>query len=238
MSTASTITTRRSLLSGSTAIMAAALLATSTGTSARPTPRPSDRLRRAMDLHDRIESECERFDVETEMPARQACAAAIAAYQAEPPPPHEESATTFVNAFGDAVRLSTDRIGAGAVARKVVNDPTWADMGDDDWRQAHRELAAAHDRRDAVLAAQAKRKRDFEAATRARFRISEIADRSNTLADRRHRLWCAALATPAANLADVTTKLDFIARTVADSEVGHHELHAIADDVRRLAGEI
>lgn len=232
-----TQTTRRALFGGGSAVVAGMVLAKGGIAAAYPPQLVDDRLRRAMALYDRVEAECERFDVEVELPARQACVAAIAAYQAEPPPPHEESATTFVNAFGDTVRLSTDRIGAGAVARKVVNDSTWADMGDEDWRQAHRELAAAHDRRVAVLAAQAMRKRDFEAATRAKFRISELAERSKTLADRRYRLWCAALATPAASLVDVKAKLDFIARTVADSEVGHHELVAIADDVRRLAGE-
>lgn len=237
MSVPNATTTRRALLGGGSAIIAAAMLTADFGASAHPLPRPNDRLRRAMALHDRIETECERFDVEVEMPAREACGVVIAAYKDEPPPPHEESATTFVNVFGDTVRLSTDRVGAGAVARKVVNDPTWADMGDKDWRQAHRELADAHDRRDAVISAQAGRKRAFEASTLAKFRIAEIADRSSTLSDRRYRLWQAAMTTPATTLADVVTKLDFIARTTSDDDADPDVFAAIAADVRGLAGE-
>lgn len=237
MNTPDVSTTRRALIGGGSAVVATMLLATGAVARARPLPRPNDRLRRAIALHDRADAECARFDVEVEMPARKACGAAIAAYQTEAPPPHEQVATTFVNAFDDTVRLSTDRIGADAVARKVVGDPTWADMGDEDWRQAHRELAAAHARRNAVLGAQAQRKQQFEAETRAKFKLHEIAARSDALDARRYRLWNFVLAIPAAGWTDVTAKLDFISRTVMDDEVGQHEFAAVAGDVRRLAGE-
>jgi len=171
------------------------------------------------------------------MPARKACAAALEAYPAEPSPPHEESSTTFVNMFGDTVRLSTEKIGTAAVARKVVNDPSWTDIGDEDWRQAHREIAAANERRDAVLAEQAARRRVFEEKTRAKFRIDEIAARSIALEDRRYQLMQVAIKTPAANLADVVTKLAFIERLFEDDEVDADVFSAIRTDVRRLARE-
>lgn len=76
----------------------------------------SPRLQRLMALYDRAEAECERFDVAVEMPARQACAAAKKALPIEQPPPHEQSATAFVNVFGETVRLSTENVGTAAVA--------------------------------------------------------------------------------------------------------------------------
>lgn len=237
MNITSNDTTRRALLGGSAAVLAAALVPSGGEASPHALGRSSERLRRAIRLHDRVGTEYERFDVEVESPALRAFATAIAAYEDEPPPPHEQSATSFVNAFGDLVRLSTETLGGDAVARRVVNDPDWADMGDEDWRQAHREIAAAYDRRDAVVAAQTARKREFEAAMRARFRVDELADRSTALADRRYRLWRAAVETPAATLADVVIKLDFIARTAAEDEMEPPVFAAISADVRRLAGE-
>ncbi len=195
------------------------------------------RLDKAIALHDRAEAECERFDREEETPARNAFVAALEACSNEAPPPHEESATTFVNVFGDTVRLSTDGIGSGAVARKVVNDPTWADMGDEAWRQAHREIVAAHHRRDAILAEQAARRAAFEKETRAAFRLDAIVARSNSLSNRRHRLLRAALTIPAASLADILTKLDFIDRTIGSDEVDGDVFAFISSDIRILAGE-
>lgn len=228
--------TRRSLIGNGGALVAAAILTAGRDASAQSAVSPNARLHRAMALHDRVDAEYQRFESEVVGPARQACHAAIEAVPRETPPPHEQSTTTFVNMFGDTVRLTTENVGIMAVARRVAADPDWSNTGDEDWRQAHREIAAAGDRRDAVLAEQAGQRELLEKEKRSAFRIDEIEDRSIALADRRDRLWQAALSTPASTLGDVVAKLDFIDRTVSE-DVGEHELRVIAADVRRLAGE-
>lgn len=203
---------------------------------ASPVQGTGSRLTRLIALHDRVLAACERFDECVEGPARRACDAAIAAHPAEPPLPHEQSVTTFVNVEGQTRRLCTSQFWIEGPARRVADDPTWADVGDEDWRQAHREIAAAFDRRNAAIAAQAARKREFEAEMRARYRLAEIASRSEALYDRRWNIWQAALQTPAASLGELVTKLDFIGRMAGD-EAGDDEFAAIAADLRRLAGE-
>jgi hypothetical protein len=228
---------RRSFIGGAGLLVGGSLMSAAAIATAPPAEATNARLLRLIALHDRAEAECERFDAEVEVPARQACAAAIRALPAELPPPHEQSATTFVNVFGDTVRLSTENVGITAVARRVINDPSWVDMGDDDWRQAHREIAAAGDRREAVLAGQAARRKALEEQTRASFRIAALAARSNSLVDRRDGLWRAVITMPAATLADVITKLDFIDRTTQPSEIDGDMFAGISADIRHLAGE-
>lgn len=202
----------------------------------RPRSEKSARLSRLIVLHDRARNECERFDKEIEMPAHQECVAAIAALPIELPPAHVESATTFVNAFGDTVRLSTKNVGTAAVARKLINDPSWSDMGDDDWRRAHIEIATAADRRDAFIAEQSARRQALERETRTCFRIDAIASRSNELDDRRYKIWRAVIMAPAAGMPDLVRKLDFIKRTTLDDEIDHQVFAAISADIRTLGG--
>ena len=199
--------------------------------------RINPQLLRLMALHDRVEAECERFDVHVEAPAREACVAAIRNLPAEAQPPHQQCTTTFVNAFGERIRLSTENVHALTTARAIANnDPFWADA-DEDWKQAHRELVAATDARNAVLAGQTARRKALEQETFARFRIDAIAARSEALAERRCRLWWAAVSSPVACLNDVVTKLDFINRTIPLDECTSETFVAIAADVRQLAGE-
>ena len=228
-------TTRRGLLATAGVLSFAGL--TSGSAAARHAIGEKDaRLSRLIILHDRAQKECERFDIEIEMPARQECVAAINALPVEPDPPHVESETTFVNAFGDTVRLSTKNVGTAAVARKLINDPSWADMGDDDWRRAHVEIAAAADRRDAMIAEQSTRRKALENQARTHFRIHEIAARSTELDDRRYKLWRAVITASASGLEDMVEKLDFISRTTLDDEIDNQVFAAIGADIRAFAG--
>jgi hypothetical protein len=236
-----TETTRRALLGGAGLIAAATLPAFAavmpTSTTVKTSATVSPRLARLIALHDRAEAECERFDVEVEMPARRAYNAALQAQTKEEEPPHEEVATTFVNAFGDTVRLSTSRVGTCAVAAKVATDPTWADMGDADWRQANLELFEADNRRRAIIDKQLERRKAADDVIRRRFRMDDLLDRVDALAERRDRLWGATLDHPAASIADVIAKLDLIKRTHPEDDPAEYVFAAIAKDVRALAGE-
>lgn len=232
-----THTSRRGFIGGAGLLAAGSLAPVAAAATEARATHNSARLTRLIALHDRVNAECERFDDEVETPAREAWAAAIEAYPAEMPPPHEESRTSFVNVFGDAVRLSTSQIGVAANARKIVSDPTWSEVGGEDWRQAHREIADAFDRRNAILAEQAARRSSFEASARERYRIDAITAWSNNLDDRRVSLWQAAVASPAASLADVLAKLAFIDRTTATDEIEGDVFAAISVDIRRLAEE-
>ena len=225
-------TTRRALLGSVTAtgIALIAPVAASAGERSRTNPR----LLRAIALRDRADLACETFDRDVELPAKAAHAIARdeAMANAPPPPPHETVKTPFTNLFEDEVRLSTDDVGSVATARRVVDDPAWTDMGDANWRAAHRELVALADRRDVAM-------RDREAQCDAIRRrvladhgLARIVARSNALATREYDLWCAVLSMPATSMADVATKLEFAART--DRDDAGLVLDHIGNDVRRL----
>ncbi|MEH3099811.1 hypothetical protein [Sphingomonas adhaesiva] len=212
-----TAASRRAILGG-VGILAA--IGAGPAVAATAAPRQpasaSARLLRAIRLYDRVDAAWDRFDKEVEMPMHKALSDAFEAQPKEAEPPHEEALTTFVNAFGNTVRLSTASIGSVGVSRRLVSDPSWADMGNEEWRQAHREIAAAGDRRDAIIAAQKSRRAAFEADTRRRFRFDEIVARSECLSDRCYALWGGIVQMPAASLADVVAKLDFVDRTSSD----------------------
>ncbi|RSV20374.1 hypothetical protein CA236_00195 [Sphingomonas sp. ABOLG] len=148
-----------------------------------------------------------------------------------------ESRTTFENAFGETARLSTSVPGLVASAPRWLSDPAFAGPELEDWRQAHREILEANEKREALIAAQTEKRRAIEAEKRSRFRIEAIAARSADLARRRDNLADAVLATPAANLTDLAVKLEFIERLVSPGQVTEHEFTFISADIRRLAGE-
>ncbi|MFD1789694.1 hypothetical protein ACFSC3_19240 [Sphingomonas floccifaciens] len=200
---------------------------------AGPNSSANPRLRRAMALHTRAALECERFDVEVHSPASQAFAADLAAYPHEPEPTHEQVATTFVNWDEKEIRLSTNSVGSRASADRVVNDSTWADMGNENWRQAFRELHALHQRRDGVIAEQKARLAAYRSAARKRHQLAKLEARAGCLADRSVNLWRAVLATPSQGVADMAAKVAFIEKH--DDETGGYEFAALAADVKRLA---
>jgi hypothetical protein len=229
------IASRRHFISGLTLLAVGDLMPPALAKAEAAATQVNPHLRRLIALHDRAQAESERFYAEVETPARRACEEAVMAYQPEPLP-HEESTTTFVNIFGDTTRLSTSDIGSAGTARLVASDPKWAETEHQDWIQAHREIAAAWDRRNVTLAEQAAARDAFEEDTRARFRMDAICDRSECLSDRQYKLWGAALTAPVGTLADVVAKLDFIDRTAGD-DTGGDVFAAIRADVRLLAGD-
>ena len=203
-----------------------------------PGSATNPRIRRAIRLHDALDAQSDRFFKEVEEPVGRALDAALAAYPAEARPPHEVSNTTFVNTSGEVVRLSTEGVGTAAVALRVIHDPSWADYGDEDWRQAFREIGAAHERRNKIIVEQDARHEEFKQETRIRFRIREIATRSDQLFDRKYAMWLAVIATPAASVQDIVTKLDFLQRTAEEDQIDAHVFEAISADIRRLAVEV
>jgi len=238
-----TETTRRALFGGAGFVaLAAAVPAIAgarqalpqTGEAAMPAVNP--RLLRVIALRDRVEAECERFDEEVELPARRACWAEKEALPVEEAPPHREVTTTYVNLFGETVRLSTARVGSVASARQMVRDPQPSDMDHPDWRQARLELAALADERDAIIAAQTTRRKAREAKIDARHQVARLAARSLTLVDRSYALRSAAIAMPATSMADILTKLEFVDRVGCEGDPDF-VLASITADVRRLTGE-
>ncbi|MDF2810477.1 MAG: hypothetical protein K0S56_1508 [Microvirga sp.] len=231
------VASRRSFMSAAgIAAIASLSIAAEPAKASRPSCTP--RLMRLIALYDRADVQCDDFDREVEMPARDACRAAIDALPSEPPPPHVESRTTFENAFGESARLSTSVPGIVASARRWLSDPAFAGPELEDWRQAHREILEANEKREALIAAQTEQRRALEAEERSRFRIEAIAARSAALARRRDDLGDAVLEMPAANLRDLTAKLGFIERLVSPGEVTEHEFAFLSADIRRLAGEV
>ena len=205
-------TTRRALFGGAGLVALAAAVPAIAGAqhalpqdaqAAMPAVKP--RLLRLIALRDRVEAECDRFDEEVEMPARRACAAEKTALPVEEVPPHREVTTTYMNMFGETVRLSTARVGSVASARQMVRDPKPSDMDDPEWRQARLELVALADERDAIIAAQTARREAREAEIVARHQVARLAARSSTLADRSYALRSAAIAMPATSMADILT---------------------------------
>ncbi|KQN19447.1 hypothetical protein ASE86_13325 [Sphingomonas sp. Leaf33] len=166
-------------------------------------------------------------------PACEAFAADLALYPKEPEPPHEQVETTFVNWDEKEIRLSTNSVGSRASADRVVNDPTWADMGDETWRQAFRELHALHQRRDGVIAEQKARLAAYRLAARKRHQLAKLEARAASLADRSVNLWRAVLASPSQGVADMAAKVAFIEKD--DDEPGEYEFAALAADIKRLA---
>lgn len=199
-------------------------------------PAVNPRLLRLIALRDHAEAECDRFDQEVEMPARRACLAEREALPAEEAPPHGEVATTYVNLFGETVRLSTARVGSVASARQMVRDPKPSDMDYPEWRQARLELVALADERDAIVAAQTARREAREAEIVERHQVARLAARSSTLANRSYALRSAAIAMPASNMADILTKLEFVDRVGCEGDPDF-VLASITADVRRLTGE-
>ena len=106
-----TETTRRALFGSAGLVALAAAVPAVAGArhDLAPNNGVNPRLLHTIVLRDRAEAECDRFDEEVEMPARKACTAEKAALPVEEAPPHREVATTYVNLFGEPVRLSTAR---------------------------------------------------------------------------------------------------------------------------------
>lgn len=238
-----TETTRRALFGGAGLVaLAAAVPAIAGARHALPQdvqaamPAINPRLLRTIALRDRAEAECDRFDEEVEMPARRACWAEKEALPVEEAPPHREVATTYVNLFGETVRLSTARASSVASARQMVRDPQPSDMDYPDWRQARLELVALADERDAIIAAQTARRKAREAKIDARHQVARLAARSLTLVDRSYALRSAAIAMPATSMADILTKLEFVDRVGCEGDPDF-VLASITADVRRLTGE-
>lgn len=228
-------TTRRALF-GSAAAAGVALIAPIAASAAEPA-RTNPRLLRAIALRDKVALACATFDRDVELPARAAHAIARDAAMANAPPPipHETTTTTFINLFDDEMRLSTEDIGSVASARRVLNDTSCADMGDEDWRVAHRELVALADRRDAAVRDREAQCDAIRRQVRADYGLDRIAARAEALAARECDLWCAVLSMPATSMADVATKLDFVART--DRDDAGFVLDHIGNDVRRLVSK-
>jgi hypothetical protein len=238
-----TETTRRALFGGAGLVALAAAVPAVAGarhglaqSNEAAMPAVNPRLLRVIALRDRVEAECDRFDEEVELPARRACWAEKEALPAEKAPPHREVATTYVNLFGETVRLSTARASSVASARQMVRDPQPSDMDHPDWRQARLELVALADERDAIIAAQTARRKAREAKIDARHQVARLAARSLTLVDRSYALRSAAIAMPATSLADILTKLEFVDRVGCDGDPDF-VLASITADVRRLTGE-
>lgn len=224
---------RRSFIAGASLVAlspVAAQAATAGGQASAPS---NPRLGRTIALHARAMAAAARFDDAVHTPALKAFGAHVDAYPVEPEPPHEEVETTFENWDNQIVRLSTKNVGSRGPAERVVNDPTWGDMGDEDWRQAFRELYALHQRRDAVIAKQKARREAYKADARDHFQIKRLAERERALADRAFALWEAVLDTPAFGLGDVLLKVAWIESL--DDERHEAEFAAIAADIKRLA---
>ncbi len=238
-----TETTRRALFGSAGLVALAAAVPAIAGTrqalpeNDKPAmPAVNPRLLRLIALRDRVEAECDRFDEEVEMPARRACWAEKEALSVEEAPPHREVATTYVNLFGETVRLSTARANSVAAARWMVRDPQPSDMDHPDWHQARLELVALADERDAIIAAQTARREAREAEIVERHQVARLAARSSTLADRSYALRSAVIAIPATSMADILTKLEFVDRVGCEGDPDF-VLASITADVRRLTGE-
>lgn len=230
-----TVHTSRRALFGGAGLIAVAALTKCASTSAHAAAI-NPRLLRVIALHDRAQAACDRYEAEVETPAHNAFAAAKASYPVEALPPHRESASTFINCDGESIRLSTKNAGTVGAARRVAHDPSWSDMGEADWREAHISLAAAADERDAIIKAQEERRSAFVDDMRSKLRIDAISNRSTVLSDREYNLWHLAIITPAASLSDVMAKLNFVDRA-GRANLDSFVLVAISADVRRLAGE-
>lgn len=238
-----TETTRRALFGGAGLVALVAAVPAVAGArhglaqnNVAAMPAVNSRLLRIIALRDRVEAECDRFDEEVELPARRACWAEKEALPVEEAPPHRQVATTYVNLFGETVRLSTARASSVASARQMVRDPQPSDMDHPDWRQARLELVALADERDAIIAAQTVRRKAREAKIDARHQVARLAARSLTLVDRSYALRSAAIAMPATSLADILTKLEFVDRVGCDGDPDF-VLASITADVRRLTEE-
>ncbi|MDR6789552.1 hypothetical protein J2Y58_002925 [Sphingomonas sp. BE138] len=225
-------TTRRALIGGACVF---ALADTAASAKSAPSATVSTRLARLIALRDRADAAFSRYDAEVEAPAYDALKAIMAACPAEPDPPHRSVQTTFINVNDEVTRLSTAGF-SDSTARKMRDDPTWADMGADqpEWRQAFIELADLADERDAIIADQQARREAYEQRARERLRIDEIQKRSDELSRREYSLWEAVIDEPATNLADVLAKLDLMKRTGRDDEDGYL-LTAISRDIRGIA---
>lgn len=223
---------RRSFIAGASLLALAPVAAQAATAKGPAVASPSPRLQRAIALYDRANGQYERFLEQVETPAQEAYKAEVAAFPAEPEPQHEQVATTFINWEGKEIRLTTNSFFRSS-ADRVTNDPSWADMGDETWRQAHRELHALFQKRDAIIAQQEERRAAFTAAARERHQIDRILARSSILADRVYRLWEAVLNMPCDGLADVAAKVAFIERH--DGEPAENEFACIAADIKRLA---
>lgn len=227
-------TSRRALFGGAGLIAVAALAKCGSTPAHAATVNP--RLLRIIALRDRAEEAWQRFERDVEAPTQKAYAATLAAEPIEMPPPHVETPTSFVNVHGKNVRLTTANAGNVVTSRRFVSDPTWAHMGDADWRQARRENAAAADERDAIIAAQKERRAALEAKMEAAFGLEAIEQRATQLLEREYDLWRAAISMPATTMADITTKLAFVDR-VGRTDAEGCLLSALTADIRRLAGE-
>lgn len=236
-------TTRRDLLrigtsaaayAAGAAIVVGGAALVSEARSAAPAVNP--RLLKAIALRDRAEAAADRFDEQVHTPALKAFGAARDALPPVDPVPHESVATTFINAFGDKVRLSTERVGSTAIARRLRKDPTWADFGDEKWRQAHREVEALAERRNAIVAAREAERNAAVEQLSHRHGIDGFYARADALSDREYALWRTAMDMPATGLPDVLVKLEFAQRT-RGSEMADTVLEAMHADIRRLAGE-
>lgn len=227
-------TSRRALFGGAGLIAVAALAKCGSNPAHAATASP--RLLRVIALRDRAEAAWERYERDVEAPTQKAYAATVEAEPVETPPPHRETPTSFVNLNGEDVRLTTANPGNVATSRRFVSDPTWASMGDADWRQARLENAAAADERDGIIAAQKERRAAFEAKMEAAFGLQAIEQRATQLLEREYDLWRRVITMPATSMADITTKLAFVDR-VGRTDTEGCLLAALTADVRRLAGE-
>lgn len=228
-----TATTRRAVLGGLSAV------ASLTGIGSVPAhamSTVSPRLARLIAAHDRAYAAYEHHSEHVDEPATEAYYAALKSYQPEAEPAHRSVSTTFENFEGQTIRLSTERWAIAATARRVRDDPSWADMGAEqpEWRQANIELADLADERATIIAQQKAREQAHDDACRARLGLDAIERRSEALSDREHALWEAVVDEPANSLADLVAKLDMndrSGRIENDAFVA-----ALAADIRRIAG--
>ncbi|TCP36531.1 hypothetical protein [Sphingomonas sp. BK235] len=233
-------TTRRALIGGAGLLAVAGVAqCAAPAHGATAAAAGSTRLRRLIALQKRAELIAAAYWREVGAPAHAALKAAHAAYVAEPEPPHRTTTKSFVNINGERRTFSTDGFSC-EMGRRVRDWPEWADMCEEDpeWHAAHVELADLADERDAIIAEQQRRRKDYEHAALARLNIVAINRRYDQLCDRDFALWDRAMAEPAETLADVVLKIDLTTESGRDLDDPSLIVPLVADIRRLAAGEV
>ncbi|MBB3347343.1 hypothetical protein [Sphingomonas sp. BK069] len=229
-------TTRRALIGGAGLLAVAGVAQCAAPAHAGSAAAAgSVRLRRLIALQQRAYEISEQYWDEVGHPAHQAFNAAKAAYVGEPEPPHRTTKSSFINLNDERHTFSTEGFMC-STARRVRDDPEWADMGEDDpeWRATHIELANLADERDAIIAEQQRRQKEYEDGELARLNIFGINNRYDQLCDRDFALWDRAMFEPAETLADMVLKID--ATKASGRELDDASLIVpLMADIRRLA---
>jgi len=157
-----------------------------------------------------------QYSREVATPASEACELAVSAI------PHHRTASSFLNAGGTRVHLSTENEASVATARRALKGVVYIESNPDaDYWATVRELVEADDER--------KAKRD---RLRARYSVDAIEAREEELGDRCSDALVAFMETPARTIHDVLLKAELTEQEDGWEAAGKH----ILADVRRLAG--